>query len=63
MGSEDGAQITSTFRTYKVPTGNETPDIETYFLGIPDTDGQYGAKEGLLAFGLWTPWGDRECHI
>jgi CO/xanthine dehydrogenase Mo-binding subunit len=35
-----------------VPTANETPEIETYFLNIPDPDGPYGAKEGSLGFGL-----------
>ena len=46
-----GKKLTSTFRTYKVPTANETPMIEEYFLGIPDPDGPYGAKEGSLGFG------------
>jgi 4-hydroxybenzoyl-CoA reductase subunit alpha len=46
-----GRKLTSDYRTYKVPTVNETPQIETYFLGIPDTDGPYGAKEGSLGFG------------
>jgi 4-hydroxybenzoyl-CoA reductase subunit alpha len=46
-----GRKLTSTYRTYKVPTANETPRIETYTLGIPDPDGPYGAKEGSLGFG------------
>ena len=46
-----GRKLTSDYRTYKVPTVNETPKIETHFLGIPDTDGPYGAKEGSLGFG------------
>ena len=46
-----GRKLTSDFRTYKVPTANETPRIETYFLGIPDPQGPYGAKEGSLGFG------------
>ena len=46
-----GRKLTSDFRTYKVPTANETPRIETYFLGIPDPHGPYGAKEGSLGFG------------
>jgi CO/xanthine dehydrogenase Mo-binding subunit len=46
-----GRKLTSDYRTYKVPTANEIPKIETHFLGIPDTDGPYGAKEGSLGFG------------
>lgn len=46
-----GRKLTSTFRTYKVPTANETPEIDVHFLGIPDPDGPYGAKEGSLGFG------------
>ena len=46
-----GRKLTSSYRTYKVPTANETARIETYFLGIPDKDGPYGAKEGSLGFG------------
>ncbi len=47
-----GRKITNNFRKYKVPTANEAPEIETYFLNIPDPDGPYGAKEGSLGFGL-----------
>jgi len=47
-----GRKLTNSFRKYKVPTANETPEIETYFLNIPDPDGPYGAKEGSLGFGL-----------
>jgi len=47
---KSGRKLTSNFRTYKVPTANETPRIETYFLGIPDPQGPYGAKEGSLGF-------------
>lgn len=50
--AKTGRKITNTYRKYKVPTANETPDIETYFLNIPDPDGPYGAKEGSLGFGL-----------
>jgi 4-hydroxybenzoyl-CoA reductase subunit alpha len=46
-----GRKLTSDFRTYKIPTANETPRIETYFLNIPDPQGPYGAKEGSLGFG------------
>ena len=46
-----GRKLTSDYRTYKVPTANEIPKIETHFLGIPDPDGPYGAKEGSLGFG------------
>jgi 4-hydroxybenzoyl-CoA reductase subunit alpha len=46
-----GRKLTSSYRTYKVPTANETPKIETYCLGIPDPEGPYGAKEGSLGFG------------
>lgn len=46
-----GRKLTSDFKTYKVPTASETPKIEEYFLGIPDPDGPYGAKEGSLGFG------------
>ena len=49
---ETGRKLTNNFRRYKVPTANETPEIETYFLNIPDPDGPYGAKEGSLGFGL-----------
>ncbi|MFH1487890.1 MAG: xanthine dehydrogenase family protein molybdopterin-binding subunit, partial [Pseudomonadota bacterium] len=46
-----GKKLTSSYRTYKVPTVNETPEIEIHFLEIPDPEGPYGAKEGSLAFG------------
>ena len=46
-----GKKLTSSYRTYKVPTVNETPEIETHFLEIPDPEGPYGAKEGSLGFG------------
>jgi 4-hydroxybenzoyl-CoA reductase subunit alpha len=46
-----GRKLTSSYRTYKVPTAHETPKIETYMLGIPDPEGPYGAKEGSLGFG------------
>ncbi|MCX8023062.1 MAG: xanthine dehydrogenase family protein molybdopterin-binding subunit [Syntrophorhabdaceae bacterium] len=46
-----GRKLTSDFRSYKVPTANEIPDIETYFVGKPDPNGPYGAKEGSLGFG------------
>lgn len=46
-----GKKLTSTFRTYKIPTANETPEIETYFVGDPDPNTPYGAKEGSLGFG------------
>jgi 4-hydroxybenzoyl-CoA reductase subunit alpha len=49
---ETGKKLTSSFRTYKVPTAHETPNIETHFLNIPDPDGPYGAKEGSLGFGV-----------
>ena len=49
--AKTGRKLTSDFRSYKVPTANETPRIETYFLGIPDPHGPYGAKEGSLGFG------------
>ena len=49
---ETGRKLTNSFRKYKVPTANETPQIETYFLNIPDPEGPYGAKEGSLGFGL-----------
>ncbi|RJR43406.1 MAG: hypothetical protein C4576_14440 [Desulfobacteraceae bacterium] len=48
---ETGHKITSSYRTYKVPTANETPKIETYFTNVPDPEGPYGAKEGSLGFG------------
>jgi CO/xanthine dehydrogenase Mo-binding subunit len=47
-----GKKLTSSYRTYKVPTACETPKIETYMLGVPDPDGPYGAKEGSLGFGV-----------
>jgi CO/xanthine dehydrogenase Mo-binding subunit len=46
-----GHKLTSTYRSYKVPTANETPRIETYCLEIPDPEGPFGAKEGSLGFG------------
>lgn len=49
--SKTGRKLTSSYRTYKVPTASEIPKIETYFTGIPDPDGPYGAKEGSLGFG------------
>jgi CO/xanthine dehydrogenase Mo-binding subunit len=47
-----GRKMTSDYRTYKVPTANETPEIECHFVGIPDPSGPYGAKEGSLGFSL-----------
>jgi CO/xanthine dehydrogenase Mo-binding subunit len=47
-----GRKVTNSYRKYKVPTVNETPEIATYFLNIPDPDRPYGAKEGSLGFGL-----------
>jgi CO/xanthine dehydrogenase Mo-binding subunit len=48
---ETGHKTTSSYRTYKVPTANETPEIETYFTDVPDPEGPFGAKEGSLGFG------------
>jgi CO/xanthine dehydrogenase Mo-binding subunit len=49
--SKTGSKLTSDFRTYKVPTVNETPNIECYFMNKPDPYTPYGAKEGSLGFG------------
>ena len=46
-----GCKLTSPYRSYKVPTANETPKIETYCLEIPDPEGPFGAKEESLGFG------------
>lgn len=48
---KSGRKLTSSYRTYKVPTACETPEIETLFCNVPDPEGPFGAKEGSLGFG------------
>lgn len=47
-----GRKLTSSYRTYKVPTAKDMPKIERYFVDTLDPDGPYGAKEGALGFGI-----------
>ena len=47
-----GRKLSSSYRTYKLPTAPYMPKIERYFVDKPDPDGPYGAKEGALGFGV-----------